>query len=174
VVPVDPSNMSGQDSGVAWSHQHAVFVNKERDGSHTVDASGSMQYYNGSDTAGNWNQWGFTLKPREIPSEQYNIDASAKPSGTAEPSAPADDTQASNEAPKDEQVAATGETSTDAEQPEETQLASAEEPPAEAAGAEEPEDTQLAQAEQPEPEEEPAEDDTMLASTEEVPEEQVA
>lgn len=64
MVPVNPRNLNGQDSVVAGSHRHAVFVNKNRDGSHTTDLWGSARRFNGTDGLGNGLINAYTFKPR--------------------------------------------------------------------------------------------------------------
>ena len=64
MVPVNPRNLSGQDSVVAGSHRHAVFVNKNANGGHTMDRWGRALSYNGTDGLGNGIINAYTFKPR--------------------------------------------------------------------------------------------------------------
>ncbi len=67
MVPVNPRNLDGQDSVVAGSHRHAVFVNKNADGSHTTDLWGSARRFNATDGLGNGLINAYTFKPRRTP-----------------------------------------------------------------------------------------------------------
>lgn len=64
MVPVDPRTLNGQDSVVAGSFRHAVFVNKNANGSHTTDLWGSAKPFNGTDGLGNGLINAYTFKPR--------------------------------------------------------------------------------------------------------------
>lgn len=78
MVRLNPRTLDGQDSVVAGSWQHAVFVNRNRDGSHTTDRYGRASAYNGTDTWGNGLIDAYTFKPRELPklpSSLYRVTA---------------------------------------------------------------------------------------------------
>ena len=64
MVRVNPRNLNGQDSVVAGSHRHAVFVNRNADGSHTTDLWGRGRNFNGTDGLGNGLINAYTFKPR--------------------------------------------------------------------------------------------------------------
>jgi hypothetical protein len=64
MVPVNPRTLNGQDSVVAGSNRHAVFVNRNADGSHTTDRWGSARTFNGTDGLGNGLIDAYTFKPR--------------------------------------------------------------------------------------------------------------
>jgi len=78
MVRLNPRSLDGQDSVVAGSWKHAVFVNRNRDGSHTTDRYGRGTAYNGTDTWGNGLIDAYTFKPRELPklpSSLYQVTA---------------------------------------------------------------------------------------------------
>lgn len=64
VVPVNPQNLNGQDSVVAGSSSHAVFVNKNRGGGHVTDLWGRRLNFNGTDGKGGGLINAYTFKPR--------------------------------------------------------------------------------------------------------------
>ena len=64
MVPVNAQTLDGQDSVVAGSNRHAVFVNRNADGSHTTDRWGSARPFNGTDALGNGLVNAYTFKPR--------------------------------------------------------------------------------------------------------------
>lgn len=64
MISVNPRTLNGQDSVVAWSQRHAVFVNKERDGTHRTDHYGQGQWFNGTDTNGFGLMGAFTFRDR--------------------------------------------------------------------------------------------------------------
>jgi hypothetical protein len=64
MVRVDPRTLNGQDSVVAGSHRHAIFVNKNANGGHTSDRWGRATRFNGTDNMGNGLINAYTFKPR--------------------------------------------------------------------------------------------------------------
>ncbi|NDD30985.1 MAG: hypothetical protein EB084_22245, partial [Proteobacteria bacterium] len=74
---VSASNPGNKDAVVAWSPQHAVFVDKEAGGKHFTDVYGSKQGFNGTDGFGHNLTNAFSLQPRSYPSQQYTT--AAKP-----------------------------------------------------------------------------------------------
>ena len=64
MVRVDPRTLNGQDSVVAGSHRHAIFVNKNANGGHTSDRWGRATPFNGTDNMGNGLINAYTFKPR--------------------------------------------------------------------------------------------------------------
>ena len=72
-VHVNPHTLNGQDSCVAWSGAHAVFVDRDRAGNHTADRFGQQRLWDGTDQVGNWASHAFTLQPRAYPSEQHEV-----------------------------------------------------------------------------------------------------
>lgn len=86
-VPVDPQTLSGRDAVVAWSPQHAVYVNREWGGQagdtsqirNVSDVYGTRQTYRGQDGFGRAATKAFTLAPRAYPSQRYGVTATAAP-----------------------------------------------------------------------------------------------
>lgn len=66
MVPVNAETLDGQDSVVAGSRRHAVFVNKNAGGGHTFDRWGSARNFNGTDGLGNGLVNAYTFKPRGL------------------------------------------------------------------------------------------------------------
>jgi hypothetical protein len=63
-IDVRPDSLSGQDSVVAWSRSHCVFVNRDQDGSHTSDHYGRAHRFNQTDTNGWGLKGAFTFRAR--------------------------------------------------------------------------------------------------------------
>lgn len=64
MVRVNPRTLDGQDSVVAGSHRHAIFVNRNANGGHTSDRWGRAARFNGTDNMGNGLINAYTFKPR--------------------------------------------------------------------------------------------------------------
>ncbi|MGE0496026.1 MAG: hypothetical protein AB7S38_42875, partial [Vulcanimicrobiota bacterium] len=88
MVRVNPRNLSGQDSVVAGSHRHAVFINKNANGSHTTDRYGRGVNFNGTDTWGNGLTDAYTFKPRAFSAGGSRGGSSGGGGGTTPRSAP--------------------------------------------------------------------------------------
>jgi len=90
-IQVDPRTLNGQDSVVAWSGRHAIFVDANRAGGHTADHYGSGRHFNGTDTNG-WRLSGaFTLRGREQPAmarRQPAANRNVQPAAPRQPAAP--------------------------------------------------------------------------------------
>lgn len=66
MVRVNPRTLDGQDSVVAGSHRHAIFVNRNANGGHTSDRWGRAVGFNGTDNMGNGLINAYTFKPRNF------------------------------------------------------------------------------------------------------------
>jgi len=64
LVKVNPRTLNGQDSVVAASRKHAIFVDKNSGGGHTADRWGKAMRFNGTDGAGRKIISAYTFKPR--------------------------------------------------------------------------------------------------------------
>jgi hypothetical protein len=69
MISLDPRTLNGQDSVVAWSQRHAVFVNRDQGRAHVADHYGQGRWFNGTDTNG-WALMGaFTFRERAANSQ---------------------------------------------------------------------------------------------------------
>ncbi|MHB2021287.1 MAG: hypothetical protein ACYCW6_30510, partial [Candidatus Xenobia bacterium] len=73
--------LNDQDAVVAWSGEHAIFVDRMANGEHVADHFGTPYYWNGTDTIGDGTSGAYTFKPRTFPSQQYAVGPSPTDGG---------------------------------------------------------------------------------------------